>query len=140
MRNKSTLQKLISFMQKDIDKLLVEKANLEFEIKSLHAQLENLKLSLEQELKSFNSKPFNRFDIGLFIDNELTKQKKINSEISSSNIIVENLIKEITYKNVEKKTHQHLLDEILAKEQIEIEKSEQKMIDEFAIYSIESRA
>ena len=140
MRNKSTLQKLISFMQKDIDKLLVEKANLEFEIKSLHAQLENLKLSLEQELKSFNSKPFNRFDIGLFIDNELTKQKKINSEISSSNIIVENLIIEITYKNVEKKTHQHLLDEILAKEQIEIEKSEQKMIDEFAIYSIESRA
>ncbi len=140
MRNKSTLQKLISFMQKDIDKLLVEKANLEFEIKSLHAQLENLKLSLEQELKSFNSKPFNRFDIGLFIDNELTKQKKINSEISSSNIILENLIKEITYKNVEKKTHQHLLDEILAKEQIEIEKSEQKMIDEFAIYSIESRA
>jgi hypothetical protein len=132
---KNTLKKIIEQYKKEIEQLIIGKANLEYRIKALEENLQNLTEELKKELDIFCKNSIDGFDIGSFIDNELLKQKVAKSEIESLLFDLENVTQEITDKNIDKKTMEHLLDEILLKEKIAEEKNEMKVIDAFALYS-----
>lgn len=135
MKPKATLQKLISFTQKEIDQLLVKKSNLEFEIKSLKDKLVALQESLDYELQlqSLRNETFDRYYIAQFMDHKINKQKEINIQIEATKAILDSLIQEIVNKEIDKKTYEHLVNEYLIEEQRLIDKQEQNMIDEYAL-------
>jgi len=132
---KTTLKKIIEQYKKEIEQLIIEKSNLESKIQSLENNLDKITNELKKELDIFSKNSIEGFDIGAFIGNELLKQKVIKSEIESLLFALENITKEITEKNIDKKTMEHLLDEISLKEKITEEKNEMKVIDAFALYS-----
>ncbi len=135
MKTKTTLQKLISFTQKEIDHLLVKKSNLEFEIKSLKDKIVALQESLDYELQlqSLRNETFDRYYIAKFMDHQLNKQKEINIQIESTKVILDSFIQEIINKEIDKKTYEHLVNEYLIEEQRLMDKQEQNMIDEYAL-------
>jgi hypothetical protein len=133
MRTKTTLQKLISFTQTEIDHLLVQKSNIEFEINSLKDKIIALQESLDYELQSCANETFDHYYMATFMEFQLKKQKEINIEIESNTMILDNLIEEIVSKEIDKKKYEHLVNEYLIAEQREIDKQEQNMIDEYSL-------
>lgn len=132
---KNTLKKLVAIKKKELDELLVERFNLLSGMKSLEVKLVRLKEELTSELESFSSLSLNRFDLGLFINKELMKQREVEGEIETRRVELNNLIKTIVEKDIEKKTHEKLLDDFEARERLEEEKNELKIIDAFAIFN-----
>lgn len=132
---KTTLKKIIEQQRKEIEQLIIKRSNLEFKVKTLENNLDKITNEFKKELDIFCKNSIDGFDIGAFIDNELLKQKSIKSEIESSLFAIENIAKEITAKNIDKKTMEHLLDEIILKEKIIEDKKEMKIIDAFALYN-----
>ena len=76
---KNTLKKIIEQYKKEIEQLIIGKANLEYRIKALKENLQKLTEELKKELDIFCKNSIDGFDIGSFIDNELLKQKVAKS-------------------------------------------------------------
>lgn len=132
--NKKTIQKLICLMKKDIEKLLLDKADMENQLKSLENEFMHLKHSFNEELQLIIREGICTFDSGTFIEYQLLKQSEKQKEITGANDKLQSLVAQVVEANITMKTYEHLLEQIIEQARAAENKNETLMIDELALY------
>lgn len=132
--NKKTLFKFIEITKKEIDELLLEKFNLEELINKLEVELLSMKKKFEQELKIAQDVFCYGFRLAEFVKHELHKQSQKKVEIDSQITKLSSLIEVILEKNVDKKTYEHLLEQIVNQEKFLHEKAEIEILNNFSLH------
>jgi hypothetical protein len=128
-----TVQKLIILLKKEIDNLLATKSSVEERITEEENALESLKRYFKEELELATKERVVGFESSVFIAHELRKQSQKESEINLLNQEKNDLIDQIINKNIDKKTYEHILKDILAEAKLMEEKSEMDIIDTYSL-------
>lgn len=135
--NKKLLQKLVAMTKKNIEALLVLKARHQEHINQLENQLSQAKQQMTAELSISNN--FYFYETASFTANELMKQENIEVQIKEQQLEIERISEEIITANVEQRKYEHLLDDILRKENKAEEKREMQISDAFALLLYEKQ-
>jgi hypothetical protein len=134
MKNK-TIQKLILSVKKEIDNLLVTKSMLEEKMICEQKHLNELKQSFKMELELATQQIIYGFNSAEFIKNELIKQHEKELDISTLNREISTVLEEIVNKNINKKTYEHILEQIITDDNIKEAKAEMELIDTYSLIS-----
>lgn len=130
-----TIQKLIFSVKKELDNLLVTKRILEEKIIALQYDLDHLKQSFQNELELAMKEMIWGFNSGEFIKYELEKQRTKELEISTVNREIEILLEKIVSKNTDKKTYEHILEQLKTDCHIKEAKAEIELLDLYSLVS-----
>ena len=130
-----TIKKLILSEKKQIDNLLVTKSTLEEKMICEQKHLQKLKQSLEIELELATGQMIYGFNSAEFIKNELKKQREKELDISVLDREIHTLLQEIVSKNINKKTYEHILEQIITHDNIKEAKAEMELIDAYSLIS-----
>lgn len=128
-----TVQKLILAIKQDIDSLLVTKSNLEEKLSQAEKELANLKEVFQEEINLAIKERIFGFDAGQFIKHQLKIQSEKEIEITSLNDEIKLILEEIITKNIDKKTYEHILEQIVAEANIKEAKFEIEILDRYSL-------
>jgi CYTH domain-containing protein len=128
-----TVQKLILAIKKEIDSLLVTKSNLEEKVAQAEKELANLKEFFKEELDLAMNERIFGFNAGEFIKHHLTIHSEKEFEITSLNNEIKSILEEIISKNIDKKTYEHIHEQIVAEANIKEAKFEIEILDRYSL-------